>query len=671
MGLKKALIIIFVSLFPSICQAQGFGNLFPDKAVSIHVNTSSFGQFLPASSNTVQSALNYINAKAVSTSILTSGYVPYTGATTDVNLGARNFLTTGTLGAGAITGTSLKATGLTATRIPFVTTGGLLTDSSKLTWNGNTLGINNASSAISLNISVQPGETGVQIIGGNTALVARGYYGGSFYGDGVGSTALEVVGNSATDYALYSITGKNYMQKYLQNDEYVTTPYYISTVAIGTSPIQVTSTTLNTNLNADLLDGNHASAFQLQLNGTGFVKASGTSISYDNSTYYKSGDTATFANITDSGLTITRVPYASIAGLLIDSANMTFDGTTLTAGGLATTGLTRVGGGTNAVQVVITGNVSQSNDLLQITSDVSPNVISSLMRFTGAFKSGATGYLLSTLELLGMAADPNVSPLCYMIGSRITLNGYGKASAKQTGGTQTMVGRDIVVNRGAATAGTENISGITMDFSGGSLDEGEGASSATFSNTGIIMSNSNAAFADGDTTNLTNIGISVQGFGTNRVAGVLRQGIALTSNGGSIEAKKDYTISTGRGGKFVVGTGLDGEFFSTGDDIYLRNVTQDKDLYLSINDGGVTKTIKWDAANDKLVHSSALFTFNDPITSLGVVTGTYFQTSTAPTANSTGTVAIVAKDTNLLTANAGWMPIKKSDGTTVYIPYWN
>ena len=32
----------------------------------------------------------------------------------------------------------------------------------------------------------------------------------------------------------------------------------------------------------------------------------------------------TFANITDSGLTITRIPYASTAGLLIDSANLTF-----------------------------------------------------------------------------------------------------------------------------------------------------------------------------------------------------------------------------------------------------------------------------------------------------------------------------------------------------------
>jgi hypothetical protein len=41
----------------------------------------------------------------------------------------------------------------------------------------------------------------------------------------------------------------------------VTAPRLISTQATGTSPLQVTSTTAVTNLNADLLDGQHASAF--------------------------------------------------------------------------------------------------------------------------------------------------------------------------------------------------------------------------------------------------------------------------------------------------------------------------------------------------------------------------------------------------------------------------
>lgn len=57
-------------------------------------------------------------------------------------------------------------------------------------------------------------------------------------------------------------------------------------------------------------------------------------------------------------------------------------------------------------------------------------------------------------------------------------------------------------------------------------------------------------------------------------------------------------------------------------------------------------------------------------TTTGIITASYFKTSTAPTAVSTGTVTIVAKDAALLTPNAGWLPFKRSDGTIVYVPYW-
>ena len=43
----------------------------------------------------------------------------------------------------------------------------------------------------------------------------------------------------------------------------VVAPRLFSSIATGTSPLLVTSTTVNTNLNADLLDGNHAAAFAL------------------------------------------------------------------------------------------------------------------------------------------------------------------------------------------------------------------------------------------------------------------------------------------------------------------------------------------------------------------------------------------------------------------------
>ena len=49
----------------------------------------------------------------------------------------------------------------------------------------------------------------------------------------------------------------------------------------------------------------------------------------------KSSSAGIFTSVTDSGLTSGRVTYAGVGGLLQDSTNLTFDGTTLTAAGLA------------------------------------------------------------------------------------------------------------------------------------------------------------------------------------------------------------------------------------------------------------------------------------------------------------------------------------------------
>lgn len=59
------------------------------------------------------------------------------------------------------------------------------------------------------------------------------------------------VNGQNTSYNFY-VNGTSYFANYLQ-----TTSYFKSTVATGTAPIQVTSTTLNANLNTDLLDGWH------------------------------------------------------------------------------------------------------------------------------------------------------------------------------------------------------------------------------------------------------------------------------------------------------------------------------------------------------------------------------------------------------------------------------
>jgi len=68
------------------------------------------------------------------------------------------------------------------------------------------------------------------------------------------------------------------------------------------------------------------------------------------------GDIGYFGSAVISSLTATRLVYASTAGLLADSANLTFNGTTLTAGGFTTAGAV------TAASFVIGANTLDTNE---------------------------------------------------------------------------------------------------------------------------------------------------------------------------------------------------------------------------------------------------------------------------------------------------------------------
>jgi len=70
--------------------------------------------------------------------------------------------------------------------------------------------------------------------------------------------------------------------------------------------------------------------------------------------------------------------------------------------------------------------------------------------------------------------------------------------------------------------------------------------------------------------------------------------------------------------KFLAGAGKDGEIYVASDHFHIHNVTEDMDLVFGIDDGGVSKTITWDADVDKLKHSAGLFDFdNDHLATSG------------------------------------------------------
>ena len=124
----------------------------------------------------------------------------------------------------------------------------------------------------------------------------------------------------------------------------------------GYTPIQLyySSTTTNTPLAANLANGELAiniadgklfykdSGGTVQViagkGGTGIVAGSNTQIQFNNNGVFGAsanltwdGTYLTANSIKDSALTSGRVTYAGASGLLQDSANLTFDGTTLTA----------------------------------------------------------------------------------------------------------------------------------------------------------------------------------------------------------------------------------------------------------------------------------------------------------------------------------------------------
>ena len=71
----------------------------------------------------------------------------------------------------------------------------------------------------------------------------------------------------------------------------------------------------------------------------------------------------TFTNgVNLSNLTPGRIPYASTAGLLVDSSTLTYSATT----GLATTKPVTITGSTDAVQFKILGNATQTNHILDV-----------------------------------------------------------------------------------------------------------------------------------------------------------------------------------------------------------------------------------------------------------------------------------------------------------------
>ena len=115
---------------------------------------------------------------------------------------------------------------------------------------------------------------------------------------------------------------------------------FTSTVAIGNSPFVVTSNTLVTNLNADLLDGQHGSYYTTANNLTGTIPSAVLPNSGVTANTYGSLTTIPVITVNAKGL-VTGVSTATVAGAVLQVVNATYSTSTgNNSGSYVNTGLT-------------------------------------------------------------------------------------------------------------------------------------------------------------------------------------------------------------------------------------------------------------------------------------------------------------------------------------------
>ena len=138
---------------------------------------------------------------------------------------------------------------------------------------------------------------------------------------------------------------------------------------------------------------------QVQYNSSGALAGS-ANLTFD-------GTTLTAANFADSSLTSGRVTYAAASGNLTDSANLTFDGTTLTANTLAlTNALTVPNGGTGVTSAtayaLLTGGTTSTGAFQTVSgTGTSGQILTS--NGAGALPSWQTSSGVTTGKSIAMA----------------------------------------------------------------------------------------------------------------------------------------------------------------------------------------------------------------------------------------------------------------------------
>ena len=239
--------------------------------------------------------------------------------------------------------------------------------------------------------------------------------------------------------------------------------------------------------------------------------------------------TITADSITDTALTATRVPYASTGGLLVDSANLTFNGTTLTANTVSATSV--VGGsvtdsGLTATRVTYATTAGLLTDSANLTFD-GTTLTTTAINTASLTGSGLTATRVPYATTGGLITD---SPNLTFSGTVLTAAGFAGPLNGTVGATTATTG--LFTTIGATGDGTFSGTG-QVKMPAGNTAQRSGAPS-----NGMFRYNSQLVAFEGY------VGGVWSGVGGAQANGVIfENSLVITEN---------YTLTTGKNG-FSVG----------------------------------------------------------------------------------------------------------------------
>jgi hypothetical protein len=313
-------------------------------------------------------------------------------------------------------------------------------------------------------------------------------------------------------------------------------------------------------------------------------------------------------NVTLSSLTATRVPYASTGGLLVDSANMTFNGTRLTVADLADSGLTSG----RVVYSTTGGALTDSANLLYSGTDLTVYGIT-VGRGAGAVSTntavGASALAANTTGQFNtvfgnstgnaITTSQQNSFFGYQAGFKTTggdNTGIGSVALynNTSGGQNTAVGRDALLNTTTASFNTAVGYQAGLSNTTGQPNNAFGAQALYTNTTGV----QNAAF--GTSTLYAN----TTGANNTAVGNGALQSNTTASNNTAVGYQAAYANTTGSSitavGVFALGSNTTGlRNTATGENALASNTTGADNAAFGRGAAAITSTGSFNSAFGK------------------------------------------------------------------------